>query len=193
MALTFALEKNVLSFVCSTITLRQTYEKRLSKQREDSLKIGQSLDTYKVEVLTLRWEQVQSCDWRSQENILFSREAYEKKLRVKDELINELNERLTKNETEQATRQHTLQLKVMNSRAGVCHVPSLDVQIEHFQRSFETLQSRNKQLEQNNQITVKENHDLLKQISNLQVSITCQTIETTMLASRFKFNAYSTP
>lgn len=39
-------------------------------------------------------------------------EAYEKKLRVKDELINEVNERLTKNETEQAARQHALHLKV---------------------------------------------------------------------------------
>lgn len=40
------------------------------------------------------------------------REAYEKKLRVKDELINELNERLVKNETEQAARQHAMHLKV---------------------------------------------------------------------------------
>ncbi|CAF5069157.1 unnamed protein product, partial [Rotaria sp. Silwood1] len=60
--------------------------------REESLKIGHSLDNYKVEILTLR-------------------EAYEKKLRVKDELINELNDRLTKNETEQAARQHALHLK----------------------------------------------------------------------------------
>jgi len=42
----------------------------------------------------------------------FYREAYEKKLRVKDELINELNDRLAKNETEQAARQHALHLKV---------------------------------------------------------------------------------
>ncbi len=42
----------------------------------------------------------------------FFREAYEKKLRVKDELINEVNERLVKNETEQAARQHALHLKV---------------------------------------------------------------------------------
>ena len=41
------------------------------------------------------------------------REAYEKKLRVKDELINEVNERLAKNETEQAARQHALHLKVI--------------------------------------------------------------------------------
>ena len=40
------------------------------------------------------------------------REAYEKKLRVKDELIHELNDRLTKNETEQAERQYALHLKV---------------------------------------------------------------------------------
>jgi hypothetical protein len=39
-------------------------------------------------------------------------EAYEKKLRVKDELINEVNDRLIKNETEQAARQHALHLKV---------------------------------------------------------------------------------
>ena len=45
------------------------------------------------------------------ENCIF-REAYEKKLRVKDEIINELNERLVKNETEQAARQHALHLKV---------------------------------------------------------------------------------
>ena len=44
-------------------------------------------------------------------------------------------------------------------------------QIEHFQQSFETLQARNKQIEQNNQIKIKENHDLLTQISNLQVKI----------------------
>ncbi|CAF4454300.1 unnamed protein product, partial [Rotaria sp. Silwood2] len=80
------------AFEQNTISLRQTYEKRLAKQREESLKIGHSLDNYKVEILTLR-------------------EAYEKKLRVKDELINELNERLAKNETEQAARQHALHLK----------------------------------------------------------------------------------
>ncbi|CAF2788060.1 unnamed protein product [Rotaria sp. Silwood2] len=123
------------AFEQNTISLRQTYEKRLAKQREESLKIGHSLDNYKVEILTLR-------------------EAYEKKLRVKDELINELNERLAKNETEQAARQHALHLK-----------------IEHFQQSFETLQARNKQIEQNNQIKIKENHDLLTQISNLQLQI----------------------
>ncbi|CAF0783997.1 unnamed protein product [Rotaria sordida] len=126
--LTEAFEKN-------TISLRQTYEKRLAKQREESLKIGHSLDNYKVEILTLR-------------------EAYEKKLRVKDELIHELNERLARNETEQAASQHALHLK-----------------IEHFQQSFETLQARNKQIEQNNQIKMKENHDLLTQTSNLQLQI----------------------
>jgi hypothetical protein len=36
------------------MSLRQTYEKRLAKQREESLKIGQSLDNYKVEILTIR-------------------------------------------------------------------------------------------------------------------------------------------
>ncbi|CAF4613550.1 unnamed protein product, partial [Rotaria magnacalcarata] len=51
--------KNVVShlteaFEKNTISLRQTYEKRLTKQREESLKIGNSLDNYKVEILTLR-------------------------------------------------------------------------------------------------------------------------------------------
>lgn len=41
-------------FSCSTISLRQTYEKRLAKQREESQRIGQSLDNYKVEILTIR-------------------------------------------------------------------------------------------------------------------------------------------
>jgi hypothetical protein len=41
-------------YFLSTISLRQTYEKHLSKQREESLKISQSLDNYKVEILTLR-------------------------------------------------------------------------------------------------------------------------------------------
>ncbi|CAF3705459.1 unnamed protein product [Rotaria socialis] len=132
--------KNVVShlteaFEKNTISLRQTYEKRLAKQREESLKIGSSLDNYKVEILALR-------------------DAYEKKLRVKDELINELNDRLAKNETEQAARQHALHLK-----------------IEHFQQSFDTLQARNKQVELNNQIKNKENHDLLTQVSNLQRQI----------------------
>ncbi|CAF4349100.1 unnamed protein product, partial [Adineta steineri] len=81
-------------------------------------------------------------------------DSYEKKLRVKDELVNELNERLVKNETEQATRHHALHLK-----------------IEQFQQSFETLQARNKHVEQNNQIKIKENRDLLTQISNLQMQI----------------------
>lgn len=46
--------KNKILFFSSTISLRQTYEKRLAKQRDESLKIGQSLDNYKVELLTLR-------------------------------------------------------------------------------------------------------------------------------------------
>lgn len=41
-------------FSFSTISLRQNYEKRLAKQREESVKIGQSLDNYKVEILTIR-------------------------------------------------------------------------------------------------------------------------------------------
>ncbi|CAF0761632.1 unnamed protein product [Adineta steineri] len=123
------------AFEQNTISVRQGYEKHLAKQREESLKIGQSLDNYKVEVLTLR-------------------DSYEKKLRVKDELVSELNERLVKNETEQATRHHALHLK-----------------IEQFQQSFETLQARNKHVEQNNQIKIKENRDLLTQISNLQMQI----------------------
>lgn len=45
------------------------------------------------------------------------------------------------------------------------------LQIEHFQQSLETLQARNKQIEQNNQIKTKENQDLLQQIANLQVEI----------------------
>ncbi|CAF4704310.1 unnamed protein product, partial [Rotaria magnacalcarata] len=43
--------------------------------------------------------------------------------------------------------------------------------IEHFQQSFDTLQARNKQVELNNQIKNKENHDLLTQVSNLQLQI----------------------
>ncbi|CAF4374075.1 unnamed protein product, partial [Adineta steineri] len=42
------------AFEQNTISVRQGYEKHLAKQREESLKIGQSLDNYKVEVLTLR-------------------------------------------------------------------------------------------------------------------------------------------
>ncbi|UJR35252.1 hypothetical protein I4U23_028016 [Adineta vaga] len=123
------------AFEQNTVTLRQTYEKHLAKQREESLHIAHALDKYKVEILTLR-------------------DSYEKKLRAKDELVNDLNERLVKNEAEQATRHHALHLK-----------------IEQFQQSFETLQARNKQIEQNNQIKTKENHDLLAQISNLQIQI----------------------
>lgn len=40
--------------ITSTITLRQTYEKRLAKQREESLRVGQSLDNYKSEILSIR-------------------------------------------------------------------------------------------------------------------------------------------
>ncbi len=36
------------------MSLRQSYEKRLAKQRDESLKIGHSLDNYKVEILTIR-------------------------------------------------------------------------------------------------------------------------------------------
>ncbi len=36
------------------MSLRQSYEKRLTKQRDESLKIGHSLDNYKVEILTIR-------------------------------------------------------------------------------------------------------------------------------------------
>ncbi len=46
--------KNNFRFFLSTISLRQTYEKRLAKQREESLRIGHSLDNYKVEILTIR-------------------------------------------------------------------------------------------------------------------------------------------
>jgi hypothetical protein len=46
--------KIILCFFKSTISLRQTYEKRLAKQREESLKVGHSLDDYKVEILTIR-------------------------------------------------------------------------------------------------------------------------------------------
>ncbi|CAF1242184.1 unnamed protein product [Adineta ricciae] len=123
------------AFEQNTITLRQTYEKHLAKQRDESLQIAQALDKYKVEILTLR-------------------DSYEKKLRVKDELVNDLNEKLVKSEAEQAARHHALHLK-----------------IEQFQQSFETLQARNKQIEHNNQIKTKENCDLLAQISNLQIQI----------------------
>ena len=141
------------NFCSSTITLRQTYEKRLTKQREESLKIGHSLDNYKVEILTLRWERrsVGHC----QDGFVF-REAYEKKLRVKDELITELNDRLNKNETEQAARQHALHLKVIELR-GFLRIRRIQWAVAHLDRTFPaelryvTISKQTDRTEQSNQ------------------------------------------
>ncbi|CAF0767672.1 unnamed protein product [Didymodactylos carnosus] len=118
-------------FEQNIINVRHSYDQRLNVQREETTKIMQTLEKSKTDLTTLQ-------------------ENYEKKLRVKDELLREMNDRFGNREKEYNVHQQNLQIK-----------------FEQFEKSFETLQNQNRQIDNSNKQLIKEKHDLQLQISAL--------------------------